>query len=296
MPNTWITIVPVFSLFLLAVSSAHAQPLSPQTESLESLVANADSIYVARLEKFGERQRREDGHEAHNTTIAIEQTLKRVMFRDYSPPMRQMWMPHHESILQDWKQNSSRLLVVTNEYEPFETVVIELAEGNMEVMRADFTLYRDPEPVIEAIQAIVSELSPAVKRINTFQVDVPRELVKDTTWDKFYDTGGNLRLSVPVDRHLEKWALESTRADRYMTRSASARALRYFRSDENIQRLKQLLNDPMSYTREFPEGNKTITETFYGVRYEAYETLKSWGVEVEEPVFSVRTEVMESGK
>ena len=75
---------------------------------------------------------------------------------------------------------SSRLLVVYEEYAPYATTVIELVPGKMEVLTADFTLLREPETVIRATKEALRRMSPAVKRIHTFGLHVPRELIAKT--------------------------------------------------------------------------------------------------------------------
>jgi hypothetical protein len=122
-----------------------------------------------------------------------------------------------------------------------------------------------------------------VKRIHTFGLKVPRELIAGTKWEEYYHTGGHLVLSVPVDKQLEKRAQDSLRAEADQRRAEGARALRYFRSDENIARLRTLLDDPGRAIRHHAQDNKGV-EAIYFVRHAAYETLKSWGIDVEKPV------------
>jgi hypothetical protein len=122
-----------------------------------------------------------------------------------------------------------------------------------------------------------------VRRIHTFGLKVPRELVGGTEWEKYYGTGGHLVLSVPADGRLEKRAWDYLRSENFSTRAEGARALRYFKSDENVARVKPLLKDPGRYIREHAEEGKG-SEAVYVVRYAAYETLKAWGIDVEKPV------------
>jgi hypothetical protein len=69
-------------------------------------------------------------------------------------------------------------------------------------------------------------------------------------------------------------------------RAEGARALRYFKSDENIASLRKLLADPGCAYRYPDPKNDNIQERIYVVRYQAYQTLKAWGVEVEKPVIT----------
>ena len=175
--------------------------------------------------------------------------------------------------------------MATNEYAPSATTVIELAPDGLEVLTADFTLLRDPEAVVQAARDTVRRMPSNVKRIHTFGMEVPREAVAGSKWNKYYETGGYLVLSVPVDERLEKRARAAIRSGSFRKRAEAARILRYFRSDENLERLRTLLDDPgWDYVRH-AEENQGIEVRIYGVRQEAYRTLESWGVDVEKPKF-----------
>ena len=129
----------------------------------------------------------------------------------------------------------------------------------------------------------------AVRRIHTFGLEVPREAVAGTKREEYYKTGGYLSLSVPVDERLEKRARDYCRSESYRRREEGVRALRYFKSDENIARVKRLLNDPGWAYLYHAQENKGIEVRIYGVRQEAYRTLRVWGIDVEMPV--IREEV-----
>lgn len=293
MPNARLTFLVMIGLPCLVASvPAHAQPLFPHAESIESTVANADLVFIAKLVKFGEREPVE-GRVVHNTTIAIEETLKQRPREDEPYRRLQVYMPRSRSVLADWKKRSCRLLVATDEYAPYATTVIELTPGRMEVMSAEIKLLRDPDDVIKIAKETVRRMPAAVKRIHTFDLQVPRKIVAGTEWEKYYNTGGHLRLSVPVDKKLEKRAQDYVRSEEPHKRGEGARALVYFKSDENLALVRPLLEDPgITYVQ--PAYEDKGEERVYGARYAAYRTLKSWGVDVEEPV--IREEVRKAPK
>jgi hypothetical protein len=165
---------------------------------------------------------------------------------------------------------------------PYTSQVTELTEGKVEVWKSDMTLLRKPDAVIQAVREAARRMQTGVKRIHTFGLKVPRELCAGTQWEQYYHTSGHLVLSVPVDRQLEKRAQEYLRSENYLTRAEGAKALRYFRSDENIARVKTLLNDPGRVVRA--QDSKGAVEAFYVVRHEAYETLQAWEINVAKPV------------
>lgn len=265
---------------LVASVQARAQPLFPHAQSIECTVANTDLIFIAKLVKFGDAEK-VDGREVHQATIAIEETLKQDLFTIEPYKLLSVYIPASASVLADWTKRSPRLLVAHDNDAPKATVVLELIEDKMEVMKSDMTLLRDPDDVIKAAKDAVRRMPVGVRRIHTFGLKVPRERIAGTSWAKFYETGGHLVLSVPVDKQLEKRAQDYLRAEDFMKRAEGARALRHFKSDENIARIKALLDDP---GRTFRDQGNEGREVFYVVRHYAYETLKTWNVDVKRPV------------
>jgi hypothetical protein len=278
--RTWSKSLIGFGVCLVASVQAHAQPLIPHAQSIESTVANADLVFIAKLVKFGDGERadeRADGRQVHNATIAIEATLKKDLGRNEPYERLSLYVPGPASVLADWTKRSSRLLVALDSDAPKATKVIGLVEGKVEVFKADLTLLRNPDDVIRAAKEAARRIPAGVKRIHTFKLKVPRELCAGTQWEEYYHTSGHLVLSVPVDKHLEKRAQDYLRSESYLKRAEGVRALRYFKSDDNIARVRPLLDDPGRY---HAQG----VEAIYVVRREAYETLKAWEIDVKKPV------------
>lgn len=232
MRAVWLITILVCGAAVLAPSQVCAQPLSPQTESIDSLVWNSDYVLIAKLEEL--RSGEEVGeHRRHKVTIAIEESLKQPPLTETHPRMS-FHFPHPESVLADWKKRNCRLLVAYDEYYPESTTVIDLTPSKVEVMTADFLLLRKPEAVIKAAREVARNQPVGVKRLHTFKLAVPRDIVAGTKWERYYDTGGSLMLSVPVDERLKKRAeayirTEENRSQHY----EGEQALRYFKSDEN---------------------------------------------------------------
>jgi hypothetical protein len=277
---TWII---VFGVSLIASIQAQAQPLIPVTESIESTVANSDYVFIATVVKF-RRMESDKDQEAHEVTIAIEEAVKHELFRDEPYRGLSLQITRPASVLAGWKEHSSRLLVACKEFAPEQTTAIELLPDKLEVMSADVKLIRDPEAVIRLARTAVRRLPANIKRVHTFELQVSREVVAETSWEHYYDTGGHLLLSVPVDPHLEKRAQDYVRSKSPHRRDEGARALAYFKSDENLGLVKPLLND-QGITYSQPADGDKAGERIYGARYSAYQTLKSWEIDVEQPVF-----------
>lgn len=275
----WIT---GFSVSIASIQ-AHAQPLVPKTESIESTVVNSDHVYIATVVQF-RRAEQDNDRDTHDVTVAIEEAVKLELFRNEPNRSLSLQITRPASVIAGWKERSTRLLIAYNEYAPKQPTVIELVPDKLEVMTADVKLIRDPDAVIRLARTAVSRLPANIKRVHTFELQVPREVVAGTRWEKYYNTGGHLRLSVPVDQHLEKRAQDYVRSKCPDRRQEGARALAYFKSDKNLALVQPLLND-QGITYSQPADGDNAGERIYGARYSAYQTLKSWGVAVKEPVF-----------
>jgi hypothetical protein len=102
--------------------------------------------------------------------------------------------------------------------------------------------------------------------------------------------GGNTFVAVPVDEQLEKRALLYIQSATRWKREEGAKVLAHFRSDENVTRLKSLLNDPGYYVYEWAEWNRGVESRSFQIRQAAYATLTEWGVNVKKPIFTERVE------
>jgi hypothetical protein len=287
MRSASLTSVIAIGVFLAAVEPTSAQPLFAHAESIESTVVNADLVFIAKLVKLGDATQ-VDGLEVHAATIAIERTLKQEIYNDESYELLQVRIARSAAVLTDWIERSCRLLVLLKDDAPYANTVIELVPGKMEVLKADFTLLREPEEVIRAAAESLRRMSPAVKRVHTFALRVPLNHVAKTRWAEYH----GLTLDVPVDEQLEKRAVEYLRSENYLEREQAVRALRYFKSDENISQVEAMLNDPGWAYLHHPQENNGIEVRLYGVRDAAYKTLKSWGMDVDKPM--IREEIVRS--
>jgi hypothetical protein len=290
MQAAWLRSLVAVGVSLVASVQAQAQPLFGYAESIETTVANADLVLIGRIAAFdGGKPADERGE--HEVTIDIEESLKEPIFTVESHRKLRVRVTRPASVLAGWKARSSRLLVATDDCVPGATTVIELAVDKLEILTADFRLLRDPEAVIQAAKGTLRRMPASVRRTHIFGLEVPREAIAGTRWQEYYETGGYLILSVPVEERLEKRAHDYIRSESYRKREEGVRALRYFKTDENIARARTLLNDPGWAYMYHAQENKGIGVRIYGVRQEAYRTLKSWGMDVEKPM--IREEVRE---
>ena len=121
--------------------------------------------------------------------------------------------------------------------------IIELAPDTLEELTADMKLLRNPADVIRIAKETVRRMPVNVRRFQTFQLVVPQEIVRGTKLALAPEKPGELRVTVPADERLEKRALDEIRSPDERRREEGVRALRYFKSAENIARMKALLGD-----------------------------------------------------
>jgi hypothetical protein len=277
MRPSWLMSLMAAGICVSGSVNANAQPLFGHAESIESMVANSDHVVVGTLANVGLRKNADAG------TISVHETLK-GQHRD----RLEVRLAHPASVLTQWKEKSSRLLVAAREETSIVASAIDLANRDLTVLTADFTLLRKPDDVLRIAKEVVRRM-PGIKSIDTFGLAVPREAIAGTSWESYYRTGGHLVLKVPVDERLEKVAHASIRSKDYRQRQEGVRALRFFRSNKNAAQATALLADPEWSRLYRAEDNMGLEVRIYGVRQAAYETLQYWGIKAEKPL--IREEI-----
>ena len=276
-PSWWVALV-VFALGVIPESS-QAQPLFGDAPSIECTILNAGSLMVGTIDRL---EPNPDGSAV--VTLAVERTLR----GEHYDRLAILFSVVGAYQLQDRRE--ARLLVAAQGDPLVGQTVIDLSSPDLAVLTADFALLKTPDAVIEAARATLQR-RPGVERIATFRRVVPVEAVSGTRWKSLYGTGGYLLLDVPVDDRLARWARETLeKPGRLVEREAAARALRFFRSDENVALAKSLLTDPNWAYQKYAEQNRGVEVRSYVVRAAAYATLTYWGVPVDQPV--IREEVV----
>lgn len=267
----------VAGLVLLAASQTIAQPLVFTAESLEGLVINADRVWIAEIIKVRDEPI-PGGSTMPGITIEIEETLKYPLFEQRHDKMG-LFVEPPTARFKAFEERSSRLLIAQRDDDPFSPTLIELSPGKPEVFLADFTILRQPDAVVQAAREVINRSAPNVRQLQTFRLMIPADVLADA------NLGPYGQLVVPVDEHLEKRAIGFLEAKSHLRRSEAARALRYFKSDANIDRLQALLDDA-GYSERVADGGTRVK--YYGVRDDAYRTLKAWDVPVERPEIEER--------
>jgi hypothetical protein len=256
---------------LIATARAPAQPLFLHDVSLECTVTNADTVIVGVVEEVVK------GPEFTGVTIAVEETLKGE-HRDRVQVNLPAAMASRSRT-----DSSARVLVALRADAATGASLIDLAGRGPEVLTADFRVLKQPDDLVHAARAAIRQM-PGVRRVETFPRVVPFRVVAGTRWEKVYGSGGYALLEVPADERLAEWALRATLSKSVQEREEGARALRFFRSDANVERVRSLLADPTWAHGHRAEDNLGNEVRVYTVRQAAYNTLTYWGVKADKPL------------
>jgi hypothetical protein len=256
----------LLSLCVIAVMAVpvFAQPLIDMVASIDSLVINADYVYVAKIIKVRDEPI-PGGSKMPGFSFEVEEYLKSPMREELTPEIRQraMFVAPPTAKYKDWMHRSCRLLIIYNDSSPHHPTVIELTPDKPDVFTAKFRLLHDLNQIVQAAKDAIERTPSNVMRLCTLRLMVPRDLYKGTRWEG----SDGLLLDVPADAQLEKWATELLHDENPSNRMRAAQSLRYFKSERNAKMVAKLLNDPVS-----------------DVHYAASQTLKRWEMEVEPPV------------
>lgn len=253
---------------------AMAQPIFGGAESVELTVARSRVVVVGKIIEVSDDLPDGPGDE-RLATILVEETLKG------KHQARQVALSRYpRSQLTEWEGQSTRLLVGLDSGPQIQTRFVDLTPNKVEVLTADATLLRTPEEVLKIARETVLRL-PGTARIKEFRYDVPSTPYAGTHWEGFYA----ITVSIPVDDRLQQQALKWIQSKEYGRKEDGAKALRYFKTDENIKHITALLDDPSWGYLKHPDQNNGIEVRHYGVRKAAYATLTYWGVKVKKPQF-----------
>jgi hypothetical protein len=276
--HCWRLLLFVFWVSLVSSVEVQAQPIFGHAESIEYVVANADVVVIGELTELGDTKEIL-GSDWRQVTIAAKETLK----GDTWQPLR-VHVPNPESVLSKWKDGSHRLLVAIQHDNTPTGTVIDLTGEKLEVATAELKFLRKPEDVIRIARETVRRM-PGVRRTFGVRIMLHYDAIGNTQWAGNHGLG----VIVPVDDRLEMRAHEYICSDDSIRRSDGIKALRFFKSDENIARLKTLLDDPDTGYLRHPVNNMGVEVRQYSVRKEAFETLEQWGVKVKKPIIRVET-------
>jgi hypothetical protein len=265
----------LFSVLLgvLTPVSALAQMIPPRVVStVDVLVLSQDPVVIGRITAA-----KEGANRSTDVSIAVDEVLKGAVrestLQRVQEPLRGARLSAEElSLLASGK---ARVLVIGDRFMPLD-------DGNLAVPTVAGALLRDANAVVSHIREVFRS-HPGQNRVEAFQIPLPDQFKNVSP---FFDNGmlnSWQQLAVPVDASLEKWGIETIQSGKEVYRGFQA--LRFFKSDQNISFVKGLLDDPR-YELRRADDNNGIEVRQYDVRRFAYDTLKSWRIDVTEPLVS----------
>lgn len=168
--------------------------------------------------------------------------------------------------------------------------VMVLHRDHAEALFADLTWQREPERILQRLRAVTKDEAggmAAREALPVFDFHPPSSTGADSS------LAGNQHSVVylPVDRDLEANARKWATSDNKDLRWLAARAMIYFKSDENAALLRTLLDDDATWTRR--EMLRLVHpldpdhDPQFLVRWEAWHVLDGWGFDVPQPAFRV---------
>jgi hypothetical protein len=272
---------------LVWTAAATGQPVLQDVDSLEWMVADSSLIVSGTV--IGEQINEEpEGYVWHTVAFRVDETLK----GQHRPTLQFIvqtstidkeigrWRDEHRRLLA-FLDDSPRVVARWHSRKwaryPFAPRTGYLRGSFIELGRQDgpacYTLdlraLAGSEPILEATRhAIRGTASTA--RLCSHWFMVPGDSLK--------------RLTVPVDSRLEAQARRWVGSADKDLRVLGASALVYFRSDENAELLKGLLNDASTWEHQLVSRGEKRRERVYEVRAEAWSVLDAWGYPASHPV------------
>jgi hypothetical protein len=157
-----------------------------------------------------------------------------------------------------------------------ETVTVALDDRPaMGLFDVDFREHLKKGDIVKATRRAVSAM----------QKEMPRSLRVEAQWDSAVErrlfSGSTVYLVVPLDAAAEKKAKAWLHDSNIQPRVDGVRVLEHFKSPDNIQLLKPLLDDAACQTVTEPGAE---VKGLYPVRREAYRVLTAWMSDVKNPV------------
>jgi len=259
------------AILLGCSTSTFAQPGYISGTSLDSMVVNSDHVFIGTIRKFEKQEGKAGSNDRLLVWFAIEETLKSPQSVLASSPITTdpytcFFQPlgqfeYYDIYLPKLIEKRSRLLVAVGGDIPF---AIDLDDKGQKVLTSDFEILD------------VSRVPPNVRRIHTLTLWKPEAIE--------LDLGQPVRLKVPVDERLEKRTHSLLASESPKDRIAGLEAIRYFKTDENIAKAKNLLTDPYQEKRWDTQTDDLKPYLSYLVRVAAWDTFRVWGIKVEKPV------------
>jgi len=272
-------LVLIFSFFAIASESANAQKGVTVIESIDCAVTNGDEVFIGTVKDY--KVDKKTG--LLSVEFGVDEVLKdfeTFIDTDPLPPPTErdlLIRKTYAADLDQLKESKGRVLVCENKRGRSETSdeghhTFFKIDSELPLVSADLQLLRDSDSVIRTAKQVIANAPIYAKRVHTFCLPGPKSMSAEM--------GTDLRVSVrvPTDQRLEKKALALLLSETPEERLTGLDAIRFFKSKENIEKVRGLLNDP------YKKVSGSETKARFVVREAAWLTLQKWGVELEKPV------------
>ena len=262
--------------------SAHAQPGFISATSIDSVVVNSDYVFLGTVKTY-EKIEPDQGAPYLWVSFDVTETLKRPQSHElkgevttgryvrFFHPLGQY--EFYEQGIGRVKESGSQMFVAVGGETPY---AIDLGSDGIKAISADFRALKDKEDLIRAAKEAIARIAPNVKRLHTV-----------TLWklDSIaLNLGQPLRLNVPVDNRLERMTDVLLRSKSALDRSGGLESIRYFKTEKNIARAKELLSDPFQKKLWDTQAADLKPYYSYEVRKSAWNTFRVWGIGIDVPV------------
>lgn len=257
-------------------------------ESIELLVADSDRIVRGRVRAVEHGEDRRLAWEI--AVVKVAEVLKgekcqSVSFIVYrylrTPRLALAWQENGFELLlflvtgERYRKNADRLVRKKHPWALRDRrglhSAIELnGKPGRHIFTFDLVRLRKKDEILKAAR-VAAAFTGGARHLKTHFIALPLALTPEGF--DFHSLG----VFFPVDRRLEERAHEWVKSDHYHLRMDGVNALRYFRSDENLAILRDMLSDPI------PAPHCRYLR-LYRTRGVAYRILKGWGIDVPEPV------------
>ena len=284
----------------LGTASALAGVRPTYRLSIEWLTADADAIVRGRIVAVDPLEPRDrHGDHWYKARIAVAETLKGIPHDEidfvFTTGRGEPWRWHDEQVelLFFLKTSDSSAAKVSGYDPPPDMLVLDFRAGGWSVHRLDgesgsgiseaatmdFNVLRRKDEILAAARAGVAAVAGREEPPVAYRVEVP---FGTELRPKRFGMTNLFELTVPLDHRLERHAKTWANSDLSQARLEAAKALRHFRSDENIRILRKLLDDKIMYT--FDEQSRRV----YLIAEEAARVLEEWGEDVDRPASNVK--------
>jgi hypothetical protein len=274
------------SFILFTPATALAQ-LNPVSASIDLTVAQAGHVVIGHIAEMGEASGNAERSERRQSIVlAVDETLKgEYVSRLPLVIAYELWeqLDRGKILCSTCAAHTHRLLVTIRPMEDHPSSVTDLDSHSAFDVSGDLRVLSTGDAILQAAREEVRRCPGVVGEKDYFIWGPSVAFMPGTPFH-------GETVYVPVDERQETLAhqvLDSERVPAGVTRvrendrEEAASVLGHFRSPENVQLMKSLLNDPQI-------EHDVMGELDYTVRAVAYRVLRQWGVDVPQPVTRVK--------